>query len=137
MDFNQFGTVRIVIGEEDEVVDVSLPDLSEKVAEVASTHRGEMHAFADAGPRPLWHRLLGASRYIQSCFLLRWQGAAADLMLFDENNSEYRAILLDADPTSQLGEEAFPLAKELALTTLRDFIATGRRPDYLQYRFSK
>jgi hypothetical protein len=137
MDIRTFPRLRLIAGDAGRVSIVALADLLRDLDGLTAADHGDLLVTAEAGPRPWWQRLLGAERYVQICFALRWNGAEADLHFYDIDNSEHRVIDAATPAGNFFGEDDLPIRKELALRALRDFIATGQRPDYVTYRFAK
>lgn len=125
----------------------SLADLQERVAMAAKSSNGRLFLSADAGPRPLWQRILGAKRFVELLFAIEWCEGFATLMFYDENASEYRAIDKEhpVSPSEDVRRriahgEVLPcpvdecMEKTRAFRALSDFMSEGNRPEWLAYK---
>lgn len=110
---------------------------------------GQITLTADAGDRPILHRLLGAKIWVAGLFSVEWSNNVAALFFLDENMSEYRAIDKESPVApwsradrSQLrfGEnepidERYLLSKSRATKALESFLETSKRPSWLDFEF--
>lgn len=125
----------------------SLEDLRARVRAAESLESGRLRLRADAGPRPFWHRLFGASRYSDFFFAVEWFGDYALLIFLDGNASEYRSLdtAQPVTPTEAVrreiahgGVEPAPveecMLKARAFRAVAEFLHSGERPRWLEYR---
>lgn len=96
----------------------TLAELRDHVAHLASRATGELSVCADVGPRPWWHRLFGAIRYVSIYFILAWRGDTATLTFPAEDGSEHVAA---------------NIPKDRAFEAVRAFLEAGERPAWLDY----
>jgi hypothetical protein len=111
---------------------------------------GAIHVFKDYGKRPLrhwWQRLFRVADWHRvESFTLFWYSQYAALTFYDEHSSEYHAIdqhpardvpteirLKLEEPTPAPSEEC--MQKTRAFAAAREFIDTGKRPEWLSYRY--
>lgn len=138
---------EIELNEVDSTVS-SLKALVEQLALAERLPQGRLALSADAGPRPLWQRILGARRWVDIFFAVEWYGEYASLIFLDENGSEYRALdhVAPVSPSEEvrtkiahgeirphLIEEC--MGKDRAFTAIREFLQSGERPAWLRYRY--
>jgi len=102
MAIGQYSAWRLEVNDVGSVV-TSLDDLRYQIDVAASLSQGRIWVDADAGPRPLWQRLLGAKRYVEFFFSIEWFADYACLIFHHEDASEYRA-LDHSEPVSPLPE---------------------------------
>lgn len=137
---------RIDLGEQDIQID-SLCRIWPAIEEALLKERGEISVWADLGPRPWWHRLLGAHRWIACYFWLVWYGDAAYLIFSDDNCSEYHAsdpahskrLLNELELSVHFPDEAsagIPISKETAIAAVQEMLSTGRHPTWLVYEYA-
>ena len=111
---------------------------------------GRLWIGQDGGKRPLWQRMLGLKRYVDSLFVIEWADEDASLIFYDQDWSEYRALDKEIPrfPTETIrrkiaqGEDnpidpGECLIKERAFTAIREFMKTRERPRWLFYHFVK
>ena len=126
----------------------SIAALRDQIAASGSSEGGRLSVSADAGPRPLWQRLLGANRYVEMFFAVEWYQGHAALIFYDENSSEYRALDKEhpVAPSPEIrarishGEsEPCPseecMSQPRAFRALAEFLQSGTRPTWLSYRY--
>lgn len=97
----------------------SLDEVRRFVNDSEKAPTGELNITADIGPRPWWHQLFGARRYVWIYFIMSWKADTASLTFMDEDGAEYVAT--------------GTLTKEQAFTAVREFLDTGERPANLAY----
>ncbi|MEM7145021.1 MAG: hypothetical protein AAF591_07775 [Verrucomicrobiota bacterium] len=119
---------------------------------IAADSDGRVCVDEDVGENSWFSRtILRLNPRIQAMrFAIEWSGEICSLIFFDDAVSEYRAI--SSDPSRELdgetrlkvshGQEApHPLDECLSLSeglrAIRDFLDSGSRPSWLDYRYVK
>lgn len=125
----------------------SLMDVRERIRAIRNTSEGKVNLVSVVGLRPWWQRLLGAKYYVDHFFSLEWSGEFAALIFFDEKVSEYRALdkavpVVPPEATRRRishGEPDAPveecMKKSRAFDALDEFLESGKRPDWIEYRY--
>ncbi len=134
--------------------DIELTNILEvrlQINEALCSSKGSVSLAADDGQRPWWQRFIfGTKIYVRSYFLFEWFEETCGLIFQDEDASEYR-VLSNEQPkdTSEdirkqisfgeykLLETKYCITKETALKAIDDFLESGKRPDWLEYKFVK
>ncbi len=130
--------------------DLDLQALSEvraRIRAIRDTSEGKISLVSLVGLRPWWQRLLGAKYNVDHFFALEWSGEFAALIFFDEKVSEYRALdkavpvvppehtrarISHGEPKIAL-EECMKTSR--AFDALDEFLESGKRPDWIEYRY--
>lgn len=99
----------------------SIAEIERFLTESEASRDGHLSVTADTGPRPWWHQLFGARRYVWIYFIADWKGDAATLTFMDEDGGEHLAP---------------PLTKARAFDAMREFVRTGERPKGLEYTYT-
>jgi hypothetical protein len=122
-----------------------IPALS---AALQSRRRGRVDISEDYGRRSWWERFFGAGqRMIQMHVAIEWCEGSAALIFFDDAVNEHRAMdreqpaLVDEQVRRQISHgEPFPAAEDECMSLQRaqqaitEYLQTGERPPWLQYR---
>ena len=122
-------------------------EVAEAIEGCRSLDRGGVSLSYDDGPRPLWHRLFGATRYVAGFAAIEWADDVASLIFLDDDWREHRAI--DEDMPVNASEsvrreishgELRPhpadecISKSRAFQALQEALESGVRPGWLTYR---
>ncbi|QIF05608.1 Imm1 family immunity protein [Roseimicrobium sp. ORNL1] len=117
-------------------------------AALQSRSRGRVDISEDYGKRSWWGRFLSmAPRMIQMHVAIEWCNGCAALIFFDDAVNEHRAmdreqpVLVDAQVRRQISHgEQTPAAEDECMSLPRaqqaitEYLQTGERPPWLQYR---
>ena len=131
-------------------VQTEFPTAEALVAHLAALEQeasGHLWVLTDRGPTKGWRRFFGPKRDVTPCFTVEWDTGFASLIFLDDSWSEYRAIdsgqpvspseeirlrISHGEPTPHPTEQCMDKAR--AFAAMREFIASGDRPDWLTYK---
>ena len=128
----------------------SAQEVSKAIESCRRLDRGGLSLSYDDGPRPLWHRFFGATRYVSGFASIEWADGVASLIFLDDNWSEYRAIdkevpvnaseavrraISHGEPCPHPADEC--IGKGRAFQALQEALESGVHPGWLTYRFVK
>ena len=147
MALTQYNAWRLEVNDSASVV-TSISELRRKIANASSLSEGRIWLAADAGPRPIWQRVLGAKRYVELFFSIEWCAEYASLIFHDENASEHR-VIDQSQPVSPSIEirskishdEVKPcpvdecMVKNRGFLAIDEFLSNGAKPQWVTYRF--
>jgi hypothetical protein len=117
-------------------------------AALQTRRRGRVDISKNYGKRPWWERYLGmAPRMIQMHVAIEWCDGSAALIFLDDAAIEHRAmdpeqsVLVDEQIRCKISHgEPTPAAEDECISLLRaqqaitEYLQTGERPPWLQYR---
>lgn len=143
-----YGKYYLTFNDEDFVFD-RIEAAEMQIMNYLNEHDGRLTLMADDGARPWWQRyLFGLKRFHRLLLSCEWSGDIAGLNLYDENSSEYRArplarlenVAASSKAMIRFGEaqpidDNFLVLKEDLKTAVKQFLASGVRPECFNYEF--
>jgi hypothetical protein len=146
MDLGQYSNWTLEFNDEDTVLR-SLSEVRARIRAISDASEGKLNLVSVVGLRPWWQRLFGAKYNVDHFFALEWSGGFAALFFFDQNVSEYRAIdkavpVVPPEATRREISHGEPdIAAEECMQKLRafdavdEFLESGQRPSWIEYRY--